>query len=192
MTVTTASRAPHGKHGTTFAETVHLRDGTHLVAVGQVIAGNDRIAVADLLRSGVRALITSRALLPGAIATLERVVEHHARDHRDDALAAVVALIAIRPGDDHLDFVGAGQLHCAIVDSGFAERERLHGRGAALGAGVAAPHDGASIAHRVHRHDAILASTVAFDPALLGAANAETILERAGANDASVALIQVD
>ena len=99
MRAETASRAPHArKHGTTFAETWTTADHATIVAVGAVLTRNDPIVVSDLLRTGARAVVTSRKALATALGALDRVVQRHAKEHRDDALAAAVALFAFRGG----------------------------------------------------------------------------------------------
>ena len=93
MRVETASRAPHArKHGATFAESWTLADGATLVAVGAVLAGGDSVIVSDLLRTGARAVLTSRNAL------------------------------AFARGASDVDVAGAGQLHAALIDGSGAQQ----------------------------------------------------------------------
>ena len=98
MNVDVASRAPHArKYGPTFAESWTSADGATIVAVGAVLAGRDPIVVSDLLRTGARALVTSRHALAVALGALDRVVQRHAHEARDDELAAAVMVLALEP-----------------------------------------------------------------------------------------------
>lgn len=189
MRVDVAFRAPHArKHGTTFAETWTSADGSTIVAVGAVLAGDDPIVVSDLLRTGARALITSRKALGTALGALDRVVQKHAREHRDDALAAAVVLLAFARDAHDVDVAGAGQLHAALID-GSGEQRALHGRAGALGTGI----EPADLIESIHlrRDDLIVAATIPVDHAwwLAGDRSAEALLYRSGAHDASVALV---
>lgn len=195
MHVAVASHAPHGrKHGAAFADTFASADGATIVAVGEVVAGDDRIAVADLLRTGLHALVTSREALGTALAALDRIVMKHAREHRDDALAAVVAVIAVAPDGTQLVFAGAGQLHCAIVPARGADRTHLHGHDAALGTGFAsAPYHAAMQTHALHRGDLVVAATFPTPPPDRADPQvAEDLVRHAGAVDAALALVTIE
>jgi hypothetical protein len=184
-----ASRAPHArKHGTTFAESWTSADGATVVALGAVVGGSDRIAVADLLRTGARALVTSRGALGPALGGLDRVVRRHAQEHRDDELAALVVLLAFAHGAHDVDVAAAGQLHVATID-GAGAAHPLHGRAAALGTGI----EPADLVQRVHlrRDDLLVAATLPLDPGwwASGERSAESVLERAIAHEASAAIV---
>jgi hypothetical protein len=183
-----ASRAPHArKHGTTFAETWRSADGGTIVAVGAVLAGADPVVVSDLLRTGARALVTSRKALGAALGALDRVVRKHAQEHRDDELAAAVVLMAFGDDEHDVEIAGAGQLHAALVDGSGAQRP-LHGRAGALGTGIES-HD----AERVHlrRDDVIVAATVALPAGWWDAEprTADGLVHRSGEHDAAAALV---
>lgn len=163
MKVDVASRAPHGrKYGSTFAESWTSADGATIVAVGAVLAGRDPIVVCDLLRTGARALVTSRNALATAVGALDRVVQHHAREARDDELAAAVVFLALDPHHDDVEVAGAGQLHAALIDGSGVARP-LHGRAGALGTGIE-PQD---LVERIHlrRGDILVAATMPIDHA---------------------------
>jgi Stage II sporulation protein E (SpoIIE) len=186
-----ASRAPHArKHGTTFAETWTSADGSTLVAVGAVLAGSDPVVVSDLLRTGARALVTSRKALAGALGALDRVVRKHAKEHRDDQLAAAVMLFAFARDAHDLDIAGAGQLHAGLID-GTGAVHALHGRAGALGSGI----ESNDLVQQVHlrRDDLVVAATVPIDLAWwqAGDRSAEALLHRSGAHDASVAVLAI-
>jgi hypothetical protein len=189
MRAEVASRAPHArKHGTTFAETWTSADGATIVAVGAVIAGTDPIVVSDLLRTGARAVVTSRKAVASALGALDRVVQKHAKEHRDDALAAAVALFAFAKSSVDVDVAAAGPLHAAVID-GSGAQQALHGRAGALGTGI----ELSDLVQQVHlrRDDLIVAASIPVDPAwwLAGDRTAEALLHRSGSHDASVALI---
>lgn len=186
--------AHHRKYGSTFAESWVTRDGTTIVAVGAVVGGNDRIAVSDLLRAGARALISSRAALHAAVVALDRIVGHHAREHRDDELAASIALLAFAPDGNAVDFVGAGNLDSSIFGAIADERRALHGVSAALGTGVVAPDEEPRFeCHRLHRDELVVASTVRVDGGWWPAGDRTTaaLLRRSDAPEASAAVISV-
>jgi hypothetical protein len=192
MRVGVASRATHGrKHGATFAETWTSADGATVVAVGAVLGGCDPIVVSDLLRTGARALVTSRKALGTALGALDRVVQKHAREHRDDELAAALVLIAFAKDAHELDIAGAGQLHAVLIDGSGRERH-VHGRAGALGTGIE-PDD---LVERIamHRDDLLIAATVAPDAGWWPSGNrtAETLLHRSNLHDAAVAVIGFD
>jgi len=191
MRVDVASRAPHArKHGTTFSETWTSADGATIVAIGAVVAGADPVIVGDLLRTGARALVTSRRALGIALGALDRVVQRHAKEHRDDALAAAVMLLAFAPETNDIDVAGAGQLHSELID-GSGAFHPLHGRAAALGTGIE-PKD---VVHGVHlrRDDIVVVSTVPIERAWWDSGNrtAEALLHHSGAHDASVAIVSI-
>lgn len=189
MRVETASRAPHArKHGTTFAESWTSADGATIVAVGAVLAGADPVVVSDLLRTGARAVVTSRKALASALGALGRVVRKHASEHRDDELAAAVMLLAFTATTPELDVAGAGQLHAALID-GSGAHEPLHGHAGALGSGVEAPGD---VQHlRLRRDDLVVVATIPVDRAWweAGDRSAGALLHRSGEHDASVAVL---
>ena len=186
--------AHHRKYGATFAETWTTHDGTTIVAVGAVVGGTDRIVVSDLLRAGARALVSSRAALDGAVAALDRIVQHHARERRDDELAASIALLGFAADGYAVDFVGAGNLDSTIFGAIVDERRALHGLSAALGTGIVAP-DGRSRfeCHRLHRDDLVVASTVRGDRAWwpAGDRSAAALLRHSDAPEASAAVIAI-
>jgi hypothetical protein len=187
--VEAASRAPHGrKHGSTFADSWRAPDGSTIGAVAAVLAGRDTVAVSDLLRTGAHAVLTSRATLDAALAALDRIVRTHARDQRDDELAAAMLLVAVEPSGDQLSWAGAGQLHAALIDGG-GTAHPLYGHAAALGTGVE-PMDLIQRV-RLRRDDALVAATVPFPAGWWGttAPSAETLLVRAGAPEASALLV---
>ncbi|MBV8370979.1 MAG: SpoIIE family protein phosphatase [Candidatus Eremiobacteraeota bacterium] len=191
MRAEVVSRAPHArKHGTTFAESWRSADGATLVAVGAVLAGDDPVIVSDLLRTGGRALVTSRKALGVALGALDRVVQKHAHEHRDDELAAAVLLLAFAPDGNDLDAAGAGQLHAALID-GSGNQHPIHGRAGALGTGIE-PKDLIESLH-LRRDDILVAATVPIDPEWWNAGNrtAEALLHHSAAHDASVALVSV-
>ena len=189
MRVEVAFRAPHArKHGTTFAETWTSADGATIVAVGAVLAGADPVVVGDLLRTGARALVTSRKALGIALGALDRVVQRHAGEHRDDALAAAVMLLAFQSDTNDIDLAGAGQLHCELIDGSGAFHPQ-HGRAGALGTGIE-PKD---VVHSVHlrRDDLVVVSTLPVERAWWDAGNrtADALLHHGGTHDASAAVI---
>ncbi len=189
MRVDVTSRAPHPrKYGSTFAESWTSADGAAVVAVGAVLAGRDPVVVCDLLRTGARALVTSRGALASALAGLDRVVRKHAREARDDELAAAIVFLALDPAQNDVDIAGAGQLHVALIDD-FGVPRPLHGRAGALGTGIE-PRD---LVERVHlrRDDLLVAATVPIDDAwwAAGARTAEALLHRSGRREASVAIV---
>jgi hypothetical protein len=188
-----ANRAPHArKHGTTFSETWTSADGATVVAVGAVASGKDRVAVADLLRTGARALVTSRAALGVALRALDRVVQNHARENRDDELAASIVLLAFSHDAHDVEVAGAGAapLHLTLIDGAGATRA-LHGHAAALGTGIE-PDD---LVQRIHmrRDDLLVAATVPIEdgwwPA--GERSAESLLHRSGSHEASAAVVTI-
>jgi len=186
-----ASRAPHArKHGTTFAESWTSADGATLVAVGAVLAGADPVVVSDLLRTGARALVTSRKALATALGALDRVVQKHAKEHRDADLAAAVMLFAFARDAHDLDVAGAGQLHAALID-GTGALNAIHGRAGALGSGIE-PKD---LVQQIHlrRDDLVVAATVPVDAAWWSSGNRgpEALLHRSGASDASAAVMAI-
>ena len=189
MRVETASRAPHArKHGTTFAETWTSADGATIVAVGAVLAGGDPVVVSDLLRTGARALVTSRKTLANALSALDRVVQKHAREHRDDELAAAIVLLAFAKESHDVDAVGAGQLHAVLID-GSGAHHPVHGRGGALGTGIE-PSD---LLERLtlRRDDLLVAATMPLDPGWWSSGNrtADALLHRSDLHDAAVGVI---
>jgi hypothetical protein len=191
MQAEVASRAPHArKHGTTFAETWRSADGATVVAVGAVLAGNDPVVVSDLLRTGARALVTSRKALGTALGALDRVVQKHAREHRDDLLAAAVLLLAFAPDGVDVDAAGAGQLHAALID-GSGKQHPIHGRAGALGTGIE-PKDLLESLH-LRRDDLIAAATVPIEPAWWDSGNrtADALLHHSTAHDVSVAVVTI-
>jgi hypothetical protein len=187
--------AHHRKYGTTFGESWTTHDGTTIVALGAVLGGTDRIAVSDLLRAGTRALVSSRVALEGAVAALDRIVALHAREHRDDELAAAIALLAFGADGYAVDFVGAGNLDTSIFGGIADQRRPLHGLFAALGTGIAAPNPDASTfeCHRLFRDDLVVASTVPVDRAWWpsGDRTAAALLRYSDAPDASAAVIAI-
>ncbi|HEX3463660.1 MAG TPA: SpoIIE family protein phosphatase [Candidatus Elarobacter sp.] len=189
MRVETASRAPHArKHGTTFAESWTSADGATIVAVGAVLAGADPIVVSDLLRTGARAVVTSRKALANALGALDRVVQKHAREHRDDDLAAAVMLLAFARDDSEIDVAGAGQLHAALID-GSGAQQALHGHAGALGTGIDAPGPVQQI--RLRRDDLAVVATFPIERAWWesGDRGAAALLHRSGEHDASAAVV---
>jgi len=190
--VEVASRAPHGrKHGATFAESWTSADGATIVAVGAVLAGSDPIVVSDLLRTGARALVTSRKALAIALGALDRVVQKHANEHRDDDLAAAVILIAFGKDSHDAEAAGAGQLDAVLIDSS-GKHHPLHGRAAALGTGIE-PKD---LVQRLslRRDDVLVAATMPLDEGWWPSGNrtAEALLHRTGLHDAAVAVVTAD
>src|ERR1700760_1890674 len=158
MRAETASRAPHArKHGATFAESWTSADGATIVAVGAVLAGGDPVVVSDLLRTGARAVVTSRKALATAPGAPHRIVQRHAREHRDDELAAAVMLLAFANDGHELDVAGAGQLHAALID-GTGTQQPLHGRAGALGTGIEPA--GAVQQVRLRRDDLVAIATM--------------------------------
>jgi hypothetical protein len=196
MRVAVATHAPHGsKHGTAFAEQFAAADGATIVVVGSVVGGREPLPVADLLRVAATALVTSSESLPAAVAALDRIVVQHARDHREDELAAIVALLALAPDGARLGFAGAGQLHCALVAATDAERTHLHGIESALGTGFSQhPHPVKLQEYPMHRGDVVVAATfpVVPPPPAAGTDVAEQLVRHAGAVDAAVAVVMVD
>lgn len=189
MQVDVASRAPHArKYGSTFAESWTSADGATIVAVGAVLAGRDPIVVCDLLRTGARALVTSHNALASALGALDRVVQRHAREARDDELAAAVMFLALDPDRGDVEVAGAGQLHAALIDGSGLVRP-LHGRAGALGTGIE-PKD---LVERIHlrRDDLLVAATVPTDPAWwpAGARTAHALLHRSASHEASAAVV---
>ena len=185
-----ASRAPHArKHGTTFAESWTSADGATIVVVGAVLGGNDPVVVGDLLRTGARALVTSRKALGIALGALDRVVQKHAREHRDDLLAAAVMLFAFAHDGSDVDAAGAGQLHAALID-GAGQHHPLHGRAAALGTGIE-PRDVIETVH-LRRDDIVVAATIPIEGRAWwdsGNRSAESLLHHSAAQDASATVI---
>jgi len=192
MQVDVASRAPHArKHGSTFAETWKAHDGTVFVGVGRVFSGKDRVAVADLLRTAGRAVIGSMTMLAGALRSLDRIVQKHAQEQRDDELAAAVALFAIPPSAGSVSYVGAGQLQVALVD-GLGAAHPLYGVGAALGTGIEpSPSDTTFHELRLHRDDLLVATTFPLPEAWWprGVRTAEALVQASAEPEASAAVI---
>ncbi len=191
MLVDVASRAPHArKHGSTFAETWTSADGAAIVAVGAVLAGRDPIVVCDLLRTGARALVTSRAAFAAALGGLDRVVQRHAREARDDELAAAIVFFALDPHGTDIDVAAAGQLHVALIDGAGAVRA-LHGRAGALGTGI----EPVNLVERVHlrRDDLLVAATVPIDHAwwAAGLRTADALLHPSAQPEASAAVVML-
>jgi hypothetical protein len=187
--VDVASRAPHArKHGSTFAETWTSADGATIVAVGAVLAGRDPIVVSDLLRTGARALVTSRTAFGTAIAGLDRVVQRHAREARDDELAAAIVFFALDAHSADVTVAAAGQLHAALIDDAGAARP-LHGRAGALGTGIE-PDDLVEHVH-LRRDDLLVAATVPIDHAwwAAGLRTADALLHRSAQPEASAAVL---
>ncbi len=192
MNVEVASHAPHArKHGSTFAESWKAHDGTVFVGVGNVFAGKDRVAVADLLRTAGRAVIGSMAMMANALRSLDTIVQKHAREQRDDELAAAVAVLAIPPAAESVSFVGAGLLHIALVD-GLGTPHPLHGLGAALGSGLepAAGEETFQV-QRLHRDDLLVTATFPIPPAWWsqGRRTAEALVHASADPEASAAVI---
>jgi hypothetical protein len=190
MRVDVASRTiHHRKYGATFAESWTSADGATLVAVGAVLSGTDPVVVSDLLRTGARALVTSRNALAGALGALDRIVQNHAREHRDDELAAALALLAGTPGSDTILFAGAGQLHAALVDDSGGQHH-LHGHAGALGTAIE-PRDIVQTL-KMRRDDLIAVATIAIEPEwwTAGDRGAEALLRRSEAREASAAVVR--
>lgn len=189
MEVDVASHAPHGrKHGATFADTWTTHDHTTIVVVGAVLAGADPIVVGDLLHAGSRALVNSRGALAPALVALDKLVAAHARDHRDDDLAAAVVLLAIPRDGSHVDIAGAGQLYVAIVN-GSGDREPIHGRAGALGTGIE-PHDVVQ-SIPLHHDGLVIAATAPVPEGWWpsGDRSAHAFIQRAGGTESSVAIV---
>ncbi|HTW84258.1 MAG TPA: SpoIIE family protein phosphatase [Candidatus Sulfotelmatobacter sp.] len=191
MRVDVASHASHGrKYGPTFAHTWRAADGATIGALAAVLAGQDPIVVADLLRTGAHALLTSRKALGTTLVALDTIVRKHAHEHRDDDLAAAMLLIAIDPAGEEITYAGAGaaQMHVAVVD-GAGALHPLHGHAVALGTGIDGPVESQHV--RLRRDDAIVAATVPFPAGWWAAGNptAESFLARAGHPEASVLLV---
>ena len=189
LRVELASHAPHArKHGSTFAESWNSADGATIVAAGAVLAGSDPNVVSDLLRTGARALVTSRKALATALGALDRVVQRHAAEHRDDRLAAAAMLLAFTPDEHAVELAGAGQLHAYLID-GSGGFHPLHGGAGALGTGI----EPAGVVRTVElrRDDLLVVATVPVARAWwdAGDRSAAALLRHAGARDASVALI---
>ena len=189
MRAETASRAPHArKHGTTFAESWTSADGATIVAVGAVPAGADPVVVSDLLRTGARAVVTSRKALATALGALDRIVQRHAREHRDDELAAAVMLLAFGGESAEAVVAGAGQLYAALID-GTGTQQPLHGRAGALGTGV----EPAGVVQRLRlrRDDLVVIATMPVEPAWWssGDRTAAALLHRPTEHDASAAVV---
>ncbi len=191
MHVDVASRAPHArKHGSTFAETWKAHDGTVFVGVGRVFAGKDRVAVADLLRTAGRAVIGSMAMMANALRALDTIVQKHAREQRDDELAATVAVLAIPPASESVSFVGAGQIHVALLD-GLGAPHPLHGLGAALGTGIEPRADETAFqVQRLHRDDLLVTATFPIPPGWwsLGRRTADALVHASDDPEASAAV----
>ena len=154
-----ANRARHNrKHGATFAISCDTREGV-VVAVGAVDAeGAEATSLSDLLRNAVPALVTSQAALGSALAALDKLVVTHARERRDDAIAASIALLAFDADACELAIASAGRhVHVAFVD-GVGERRALHAKAAALGTSLSGDDAVARIS--LHRDDTVVASTV--------------------------------
>src|SRR5579884_1827513 len=189
MRAETASRAPHArKHGTTFAESWTSADGATIVAVGAVLAGADPVVVSDLLRTGARAVVTSRRALATALGALDRIVQRHAREHRDDALAAAVMLLAFASDGHEIDVAGAGQLHAALID-GTGAHQPLHGHAGALGTGIEPAGTVQQV--RLRRDDLVAIATMPVEPAwwASGERSAAALLHRTTEHDASAAVV---
>jgi hypothetical protein len=186
--VDVASHAPHGrKHGTTFAETWTLADKTVVVAIGAVLAGNDAFVVCDLVRTGAHAVVTSRKALAGAVSTLDRIVRNHAREHRDDALAAAIMLIGIPPAGNDVEAAGAGRLYGGLID-GNGATHALHAHAAALGAGAQLAE---TTPVHLRRDDVVAIATAPIPPGWWDAGDrtATALLHRAAAPDAAAAIV---
>jgi serine phosphatase RsbU (regulator of sigma subunit) len=140
------------------------------------------------MRTGARAVLTSRNTLGSALASLDRIVRRHARERRDDDLAAAMLLIALDPHNDELLLAGAGQLHAAIVD-GAGAAHPIHGHAVALGTGIDGPVDIQRL--RLRRDDAIVAATVPMPAGWWDAPHrsAETLVAHAGVPEASALLV---
>lgn len=189
MHVDVASRAPHGrKHGATFVESWTTHDHTTVVVIGAVLAGADPIAVGDLLHAGSRALVNSRGALQPALIALDKLVSAHAREHRDDALAAAVALLAFPRDGAHVDVAGAGQLHVAILN-GSGDRQPLHAHAGALGTGIE-PHDVVA-SYPFHHDGLVVAATVPIPEGWWpsGDRTANGLLQRTDAGECSAAVV---
>lgn len=190
MPVDVASRAPHGrKHGATFAETWTARDGTTLVAVGAVLAGKDRILVGDLLKVGVRTVVTGRATLHAALVNLDKLVTAHAREHRDDELAASIILLALGKEGRELTVAGAGRLAATIV-AGTGAQHHVYGRAGALGTGV--EPDQATDMVQLRRDDLVVVATEPLDARWWPSGNrsAEALLRLGPEREASAAVLR--
>lgn len=191
MRIDVASRTiHHRKYGATFAESWTSADGATLLAVGAVLSGRDPVVVSDLLRTGARALVTSRKALATALGALDRIVQNHAREHRDDLLAAGLVLLAAVPGSDSLDVAGAGQLHAAVIDDTGRQRH-VHGHAGALGTGIE-PRDLIQTV-RLRRDDLVVVATVPIEEAWwkAGDRGAEALLRRSEAPEASAAVVRL-
>ena len=190
MPVDVASRAPHGrKHGATFAETWTAREGTTLVAVGIVLAGKDRIAVGDLLKVGVRTVVTGRAALHTALVGLDKLVTAHAREHRDDELAASIVLLALAKDGRELTVAGAGRLAATII-AGNGDQQHIYARAGALGSGV--EPDQATDTIQLRRDDLVVVATEPLDPHWWpsGDRSAEALLRLGPEREASAAVLR--
>ena len=163
MRVDVAAHAPHGrKYGTTFAESWRAPGGDTLLAVGAVVSGaGDRIRVADLLRTGSRAVVLSRGAFATALPALDRIVAAHAREARDDALAAALLLAGFPAAGDEIAIAGAGRLNAAVVD-GAGGVHHVNSRAAALGTGIEPPDVVETL--RLRRDDVLVVATVQLDP----------------------------
>jgi hypothetical protein len=189
MHVDVASRAPHGrKHGATFAETWTTHDGTTIVAVGAVLSGKDPIAVGDLLKVGVRTVVSKGDALHDALVGLDRLVMHHAREHRDDELAASLVLLAFEPEGRHVAVAGAGRLGATIVAAA-GNHHTVHGRAGALGTGIE-PADAVDIVPLRH-DDLVVVATAAIEPRWLNDADrsAHLLVHRIAEPEASAAVV---
>jgi hypothetical protein len=189
MRVDVASHAPHGrKHGATFAETWALHDGAIVVAVGAVLSGNDPVAVGDLLGVGVRTVLTDRKKLHDALVGLDELVTHHAREHRDDELAASLVLLAFDSDGRHVAIAGAGRLGATIVSS-VGDHHTVHGRAGALGTGIE-PANAVDVVP-LRPDDLVVVATAPVDPAWFvdGEQSAQALVHRIDAKEASVAVI---
>jgi hypothetical protein len=148
------------------------------------------VVVSDLLRTGARALVTSRKALGVALGALDRVVQKHAHEHRDDLLAAAVLLLAFAPEGNDVDAAGAGQLHAALID-GSGKQHPIHGRAGALGTGIE-PKDLIEPLH-LRRDDIIVAATVPLERGWWDSGNrsAEALVHHAATSDAAAAVVTI-
>lgn len=148
----------------------------------------DRVRVADLLRTGARALVLSRAAFATALPALDRIVQTHAREDRDDTLAAAVVLAAFGPSGDEVAVAGAGRLHAALIDGAGGIRQ-VHARAAALGTGIAAGDVVETF--RLHRDDLLAIASMPLPAPWWpsGDRTASALLRLGGEPDAAAAVI---
>jgi hypothetical protein len=126
--------------------------------------------------------------LAAALDGLDRLVTTHAREHRDDELAASILLLAFAADALHVAIAGAGKLTATIV-AARGEVRHVHGRAAALGTGIE-PRD---VVDRVtlRRDDLVVAATFPLDPARwpAGDRSAAALVALAAEPEASAAVV---